>query len=58
MDTQNLYTAHFMVIFLSVLFGAVAIAACVWSIRHGHFQYLEGIKYSIFDPEDDESLTS
>lgn len=55
--THNLYPAHFIVIFLALIFGGVAIAAALWSIRHGHFQYVEGVKYSIFDPEDDESLT-
>ena len=54
---ENFYSAHFLVIFLSVMFAGIAIAAAVWSVRHGHFQYIEGVKYSIFDPDDDESLT-
>lgn len=57
MLTHNLYSAHYLVIFLSFAFGAIAIGAAIWSMRYGHFQYMEGVKYSIFDPDDDESLT-
>ncbi|MEO7992960.1 MAG: cbb3-type cytochrome oxidase assembly protein CcoS [bacterium] len=57
MLTENLYPAHFIVIFLSLVFGGISVFAAIWSVRHGHFKYVEGVKYSIFDPEDDESLT-